>query len=48
MKLIGPFKQILTLAGLPMKGAITDDQLRIIPNAGVLVEDGLIVEVGDF
>ena len=48
MKLIGPFTQILTLAGLPLKGAITDDQLRIIPDGGVLVEDGLIVEVGDF
>jgi imidazolonepropionase len=48
MKLIGPFKQILTLAGLPLKGAIADDKLQIIPNGGVLVEDGLIVEVGDF
>jgi len=47
-KLIGPFKQILTLAGLPLKGAIADDQLQIIPDGGVLVEDGLIVEVADF
>src|SRR5437870_1744894 len=48
MKLIGPFKQILTLAGLPLKGAIGDDQLQIIPDGGVLVEDGLIVEVANF
>jgi imidazolonepropionase len=48
MKLIGPFKQILTLAGLPLKGAIVDDQLQIIPDGGVLVEGGLIVEIGDF
>ncbi len=48
MKLIGPFKQILTLAGLPLKGAIADDQLQIIPYGGVLVKDGLIVEVADF
>ncbi|HZX58727.1 MAG TPA: imidazolonepropionase, partial [Mucilaginibacter sp.] len=48
MKLIGPFKQILSLAGLPLKGPIADDKLQIIPNGGVLVEDGLIIEVGDF
>jgi len=48
MKLIGPFTQILTLAGLPLKGAIGDDQLQIIPNGGVLVEDELILDVGDF
>jgi imidazolonepropionase len=48
MKLIGPFKQILTLAGLPLKGAIADDKLQIVPNGGVLVKDGLIVEVADF
>jgi imidazolonepropionase len=47
-KLIGPFTQVLPLAGLPLKGAITDDQLQIIPNGGVLVEGGLVVEVGDF
>ncbi len=48
MKLIGPFTQILTLAGLPLKGAIADDQLQIVPDGGVLVKDGLIVEVGNF
>jgi len=47
-KLIGPFKQILTLAALPLKGSLRDDQLEIITNGGVLVEDGLIKEVGKF
>lgn len=47
-KLIGPFTQILPLAGLPLKGALTDEQLRIIPQGGVLVEDGLILAVDDF
>jgi imidazolonepropionase len=47
-KLIGPFTQILPLSGLPMKDAIMDESLLIIPHGGVLVEDGLIVEVGDF
>ena len=48
MKLIGPFKQILPLAGLSLKGAIADDQLQVIPNGGVLVDNGLIVAIGDF
>lgn len=46
--IIGPFFQILTLSGLPLKGAITDDQLQVVHNGGVLVTDGRIVEVGDY
>ncbi|MBL4677414.1 MAG: imidazolonepropionase [Mucilaginibacter sp.] len=48
MKLTGPFAQILPLDGLPLKGALRDEQLRIIPNGGVLTEDGIILAVGDF
>jgi imidazolonepropionase len=47
-KLIGPFTQILPLTGLPLKGALKDEQLHIIANGGVLVEDGLIMAVGNF
>ena len=47
-KLIGPFTQVLTLAGLSMKGALSDDDLQIIPQGGVLVENGLILAVDDF
>jgi imidazolonepropionase len=47
-KLIGPFTQILPLSALPMKGSIADDALLVISQGGVLVEDGLIAEVGDF
>ena len=47
-KLIGPFIQILPLTGLPLKGALRDEQLHIIANGGMLVEDGLILAVGDF
>jgi imidazolonepropionase len=47
-KLIGPFTQILPLSALPMKGAIMDESLQVILQGGVLVEGGLIVEVGDF
>ncbi|WPU93398.1 imidazolonepropionase [Mucilaginibacter sabulilitoris] len=47
-KLIGPFTQILPLTELSLKGALKDEQLHIIPQGGVLVEDGLIAAVGDF
>ena len=47
-KLIGPFTQLLPLSGLPMKGPIADDALQIIPQGGVLTDNGLVAEVGDF
>ncbi|MET3978779.1 imidazolonepropionase [Mucilaginibacter sp. UYP25] len=47
-KLIGPFTQILPLTGLPLKGALKDEQLHIVANGGVLVENGLIIEIGDY
>jgi imidazolonepropionase len=46
--LIGPFTQILPLSGLAMKGALRDDNLRIILQGGVLLEKGLILDVADF
>lgn len=48
MKLIGPFSQILTLAGIPLKGAVKDEQLQIIPNGGILTENGKILKTGVF
>ena len=48
MKLIGPFTQLLTMDHLPPKGSIADDQLEIIANAGLMVDDGLVVETGDY
>lgn len=47
-KLIGPFRQLLPLTNLPVKGSLSDDQLRVIKNAGIGVEGGKIVEVGTF
>lgn len=48
IKLIGPFKQILTLNSLPLKGALKDEQLEIIVNGGLLVQNGEILKVADF
>ncbi|QEM12809.1 imidazolonepropionase [Mucilaginibacter rubeus] len=47
-KLIGPFTQILPLTGLPLKGALNDEQLQIVANGGILIEDGVIIAVDDF
>ena len=46
--LYGPFEQLLTMQGVPEKGALSDDDLPILQNAGVLIEDGIIKEVGDY
>jgi imidazolonepropionase len=34
--------------GMPQRGGLSDDQLEIIPNAGVLVADGKILAIGNF
>lgn len=48
MKLIGPFRQLLPMSGLPIKGSLKDEQLEVIENAGVVVSDGKILQVGPF
>ncbi|WP_047246460.1 imidazolonepropionase [Maribacter thermophilus] len=45
-KLIGPFKQLLTMNVLPLKGALSDSQLQIIENGGLLVSEEKIVATG--
>lgn len=47
-KLIGPFKQVIPMSGLSLKGAISDSQLRIFEDAGILVENGKIQAIGNF
>ncbi len=46
--LTGPFTQLLSLANLPPKGSLRDEMLEIIPQAGILSNEGVIVAVGDF
>lgn len=48
MKLIGPFKQIITLADLPLRGKLSDEQIKIISDGGIIVNDGEIRELGNF
>lgn len=46
--LVGPFVQLLTMDHLPLRGKISDDQLEIIPNGGILYQNGQVLAVGDF
>ena len=48
MKLIGPFKQIIPMTGLSLKGAISDNQLEIINDGGILIEGEKIHAIGEF
>jgi imidazolonepropionase len=48
MKLIGPFKQVVTLANLPLRGKLSDDQLEIIIDGGILINNDKIQQVGNF
>lgn len=46
--LYGPFKQLLTMNGLPLKGPLKDEQLEIITNAGIVIQDGKILDLGSY
>jgi imidazolonepropionase len=48
MKISGPFEQIITLEHLPLRGAIPDEDLEIKRHAGVVTDQGKVIEVGDF
>ena len=48
MKLLGPFKQIIPMTGLSLKGAISDNQLEIIKDGGILIEGKKIHAIGEF
>ncbi|MCU7615459.1 imidazolonepropionase [Chryseobacterium sp. GMJ5] len=48
MKLVGPFKQIITLAHLSLRGKLSDDQLEIITDGGILIQDNKIQQIGNF
>lgn len=47
-KLIGPFKEIISMSDAAMKGALDEKALGLIKNGGVLYEDGIILKTGPF
>ncbi len=46
--LIGPFKQLVSMANLPLKGALKDQELPIVENAGILIANDTIERIADF
>lgn len=48
MKLIGPFRQVITLANLPLRGKLSDEQLEIIEDGGILISRDKIQQIGNF
>lgn len=46
--LYGPISQLLTMRGLPLRGGIPDDRLEVVTNAGLLVHEGTIIEIGKY
>lgn len=48
MKLIGPIAELLPMTGLPASGPVADERMAIVKEAGVVVDEGMIVRVGSF
>lgn len=48
MRLIGPFKQVVTLANLPLRGKLADEQLEIVADGGILIDQDTIRRVGNY
>jgi imidazolonepropionase len=46
--LIGPFRQLLPLSDLPLKGPLSDSQLQVIEEAGILLEGERIRAIGNY
>ncbi|MGW8122298.1 imidazolonepropionase [Roseivirga echinicomitans] len=48
-KLIGPFKQVLPMTGLPLNGALKDEQLNVLEGkVGILLQGETIAKTGDY
>lgn len=47
-KLIGPFREVLTMENVPIKGSVADSQLKIIRNAGILLEGEAVTSIRSF
>lgn len=44
--LFGPFSQLLPMTNLPLRGPLSDHQLVLMQEAGILVESGYVLETG--
>lgn len=48
MKLIGPFSQVLHFSKLDFKGPLNSSNLLPIKDGGILINGGVIIDIGDF
>lgn len=48
LKLIGPFKQLIPMTGLSLKGGISDSELVILKDVGILIENDKIKAIDSF
>jgi len=48
LQLIGPFKQLLPMTGLAIKGALSDSELPVLEDAGILISEERISAIGLF
>lgn len=47
-KLIGPFRQLLPMTNIPLKGAVSDSALTVLEEAGIWIENGVIHRIDTF
>lgn len=45
---VGPFSQLITMAGLPDKGAIHDEEVSVLENAALLIKGKHIYRTGNY
>ncbi|MCX2718961.1 imidazolonepropionase [Lentiprolixibacter aurantiacus] len=45
---IGPITQLLSMSGLPSRGPLSDADLPVIENCGLLLRDKQVMEIGDY
>lgn len=46
--LYGPFTELITMHGLPLHGSLKDEELPVIKSGGIVVEDGVVIDTGDY
>lgn len=48
LRITGPFRQLLTLDHLPLKGGLKDAGMEVIGEAGIVHQEGKILEIGNY
>lgn len=48
LTIIGPFKQLLTMSDVPLKGPLREDAMQVIDDGGILIRGEVIERVGKF